>query len=92
MNVKLKKSVQRWADPDDAPEVTAQWITEASVYDGDKLVRRGRPVGSIKATPKVSTTIRFDSDVLAELKATGRGWQTRANDILRDWLKTHSQA
>ncbi len=90
MNAKLKKSARPWVDPDDAPEVTAQWVAEASLYDGDKLVRRGRPVGSVKATPKVSTTIRFDADVLAKLKATGRGWQTRANDALREWLKTHS--
>jgi len=90
MNAKLKKSARPWVDTDDAPEVTAQWVAEASLYDGDKLVRRGRPVGSVKATPKVSTTIRFDADVLAKLKATGRGWQTRANDALREWLKTHS--
>jgi uncharacterized protein (DUF4415 family) len=34
----------------------------------------------------VSTTIRFDQDVLDALKATGRGWQTRVNDAMRDWL------
>jgi uncharacterized protein (DUF4415 family) len=50
--------------------------------------RRGRPVGSRKASPKVQTAIRFDADVLAGLRATGRGWQTRANDALREWLKT----
>lgn len=45
--------------------------------------RRGRPPGSVKPDAKVSTTIRFDPDVLAALKATGPGWQTRANDALR---------
>ena len=45
--------------------------------------KRGRPVGSVKADAKVSTTIRFDRDVLASLKATGAGWQTRVNDLLR---------
>jgi uncharacterized protein (DUF4415 family) len=66
----------------------------AAVHTPDKIIARraGRPVGSVKATPKVSTTIRFDADVLAALKATGRGWQTRANDALRDWLETHSVA
>lgn len=39
--------------------------------------------GPQKAPTKVATTIRFDQDVLAALKATGRGWQTRANDLLR---------
>ena len=45
--------------------------------------KRGRPVGTVKANAKVSTTIRFDADVLEALKATGRGWQSRANDLLR---------
>lgn len=49
-------------------------------------VRRGRPHGSVKAQPKVSTTIRFDQDVLDALKATGRGWQTRVNEAMRDWV------
>jgi len=53
--------------------------------------RRGRPVGSVKAAPKVPTTIRFDRDVLDALKAGGRGWQTRVNDAMREWLGSHSQ-
>lgn len=59
----------------------------------DILVRRrGRPAGSRKAAPKIQTAIRFDPDVLAGLRATGRGWQTRANDALREWLKTQRPA
>ncbi|MDP2811782.1 MAG: BrnA antitoxin family protein [Rhodocyclaceae bacterium] len=54
--------------------------------------RRGRPAGSTKAAPKVQTAIRFDPDVLDGLRATGRGWQTRVNEAMRDWLKTHSPA
>ena len=49
--------------------------------------KRGRPAGSMKADAKVSTTIRFDPDVLEGLKASGPGWQTRANDALRAALK-----
>jgi uncharacterized protein (DUF4415 family) len=33
---------------------------------------------------KMSTTVRVDADVLAWLKAQGRGYQTRINAILRD--------
>ncbi|MDD5027907.1 MAG: hypothetical protein AUJ20_10445 [Comamonadaceae bacterium CG1_02_60_18] len=39
---------------------------------------------------KVPTTIRFDADVLAALKASGKGWQTRVNAAMRDWLRTRS--
>ncbi len=43
-------------------------------------VRRGRPLGS---GDKVQVTIRLSIDVVERLKATGPGWQTRANDALR---------
>ncbi|MGB3068164.1 MAG: BrnA antitoxin family protein [Ottowia sp.] len=43
----------------------------------------GRPVGSRKSNPKIPTTIRFDPDVIAALRATGAGWQTRVNDLIR---------
>lgn len=33
---------------------------------------------------KRPTTIRPDADVLQSLKATGRGWQTRVNDAIRE--------
>lgn len=56
----------------------------------EKLAARRR--GAQKAPTKVPTTIRFDADVLAELKASGRGWQTRVNDAMREWLKAHSPA
>ena len=49
--------------------------------------RPGRPLGSTAAIRKVPTTIRFDIDVLDGLRATGPGWQTRANDALRNWLQ-----
>ena len=44
---------------------------------------RGRPVGSTKPNAKLATKIRFDPDVLAALKATGKGWQTRVNETMR---------
>lgn len=56
------------------------------------VARRGRPLGSFKAKPKVSTTIRFDQDILDALKASGRGWQTRVNDAMREWLERQSPA
>ncbi|MFJ1298470.1 BrnA antitoxin family protein [Pseudomonadota bacterium AL_CKDN230030165-1A_HGKHYDSX7] len=51
--------------------------------------RRGRLLGSTAEIRKTATTIRFDADVIEAFRATGRGWQTRINDALRDWLKTH---
>lgn len=51
-----------------------------------------RSRGPQKAPLKQPTTIRFDADVLEALKATGRGWQTRVNEAMREWVKTHGPA
>ena len=67
---------------DDIPALEDYFFEKADLFDGKKLVRRGRPSGSTK----ISTTIRFDADVIAALKATGMGWQTKANDVLRKHL------
>ena len=72
------------SDPDATPLTDAEW--EAA----KPLVRIGRPP-SMKPL-KVPTTIRFDADVLAALKASGKGWQTRVNEAVREWLKLHSAA
>jgi len=45
--------------------------------------RRGRPAGSLAAVTKEPVKLRLDPDVLAALRATGDGWQTRINDMLR---------
>jgi uncharacterized protein (DUF4415 family) len=45
--------------------------------------RRGRPAGNLAAVTKEPVKIRLDPDVLAALRATGDGWQTRVNDLLR---------
>lgn len=50
--------------------------------------RRGRPVG----VTKEQVAIRLDHEVLAAFRATGKGWQTRVNEALKDWLKSHSAA
>lgn len=72
------------SDPDAAPLTSEEWKAVKP------LVRTGRPKS---AKPlKVPTTIRFDADVLATLKASGKGWQTRVNEAVREWLKLHSAA
>ena len=51
--------------------------------------KRGRP---ISASPKAHVNIRLDSDIVEQFRATGRGWQTRLNAALKEWLKAHSRA
>ena len=44
----------------------------------------GRP--RRRGPTKLPVTIRLDADVLAALKESGPGWQTRANDVIRRWI------
>ena len=55
------------------------------VHTPDQVLarRRGRPPGSVAAVTKEPVKLRLDPDVLAALRATGDGWQTRINDMLR---------
>lgn len=46
--------------------------------------------GKQQSPTKVSTTVRFDREVLDAFRTTGRGWQSRMNDALKEWLKEHA--
>lgn len=57
----------------------------AEVHTPEQIAvrRRGRPLGSTQEISKEAIKIRLDADVLAALRASGDGWQTRINDTLR---------
>lgn len=61
----------------------------AAVHTPEMIMarRRGRPNGSVQAVTKEPVKIRLDADVLAALRASGDGWQTRINDSLRASLQ-----
>ncbi|MDP4023643.1 BrnA antitoxin family protein [Methylobacterium sp. NEAU 140] len=73
------------ADPDN-PEITDAQFAQARPFAdafptlAEKL-RRGR--GPQKAPIKQQVSLRLDRDVVARFKATGPGWQSRMNDVLR---------
>ncbi|MBP7002094.1 BrnA antitoxin family protein [Amaricoccus sp.] len=63
---------------DDIPDLsTPEWRAK---FDAAPVIRRGRPP---LPAAKVSTTIRLDADVLEKFRATGPGWQSRINAILK---------
>lgn len=66
------------ADPD-ALELTAELAAGLQPLRG-----RGRPA---LEQPKLSMTMRVDADVLEAIKATGAGWQTRVNQVLREAVR-----
>jgi len=48
--------------------------------------------GPQKSPTKVMITLRVDRDVVAAYRATGAGWQTRANEALRVYAKRFGPA
>ena len=99
-----KNASAPWVDPDDAPDLgdadleQAVWRVagkEVPPKAGMAAMRRaarGRPVGSSKAGAKQAVTVRYSPDVLAAFRAIKTGWQSKMDDALREWLKTHSPA
>lgn len=87
MTAKKPATPSEWVDPDDAPELGPEFFQRADEYDGEKWVRRGRPQSD---SPKLALTIRYDAEVVEAFRLTGKGWQTRMNDALRDGLKNRS--
>lgn len=79
-----------WIDPDDIPELGPEFFAKAKKMVNGKPAtdaefeaakkRMGRPPAEVK---RPTLNMRIDPDVLEALKASGRGWQTRVNAILR---------
>ena len=92
MNTKLltsEKPSPQLDDPDEVPPLDRDFFERGAIYHGEKLIRPGRPR---KAEPKQLTSLRLDPAVLRAFRAMGRGWQTRMNDVLRDYLRLHKGA
>ena len=51
-----------------------------------------RIIGKFYRPRKTAVTIRLDSDVLAWLKASGDGYQTRINDYLRQRMRRNRKS
>jgi uncharacterized protein (DUF4415 family) len=77
------------ADPDSPRTTVADW-------DGAVMKQNGTVIGVVntrgpnRRPTKEQVAVRYSADVLAAFRATGAGWQTRMNEALRDWLRTHS--
>lgn len=74
-------------DAVDSPELTDEELATAKPFaevfpDLAESIRRRGP-----AKRKEAVSIRLDIDLLERLRATGNGWQSRVNDVLRKHVK-----
>ena len=75
-------------DPD-APELDEEWFRRArpAAEVVPRIVERWRRTrGKQKAPTKEPISIRLDGDILAYYRATGKGWQSRINETLREYI------
>ena len=80
----------------DAPEATApdgiDWsravLTEGGGVEATLTSLRRRR-GPNKRPVKEQVAIRFSPEVLAYFRAQGRGWQTRMDEALKEFIKSH---
>jgi uncharacterized protein (DUF4415 family) len=72
--------------PDDAPKLLPAFFEDAEFCNGETVIRPSRGRGRPKLThPKRFVTLRLDADLVDRLRETGRGWQSRVNQVLRSW-------
>jgi uncharacterized protein (DUF4415 family) len=76
-------------------ELTANDAARAVPFDAlpeaeRKMLLSLRRRGPQKAPKKVPISIRLSPDVAERLRASGNGWQRRADDVLRAWLDQES--
>jgi uncharacterized protein (DUF4415 family) len=66
-----------------------------SDWEGAALKQGGVTIGHVRARgpnrrpKKEQVAVRYSPDVLAAFRAMGKGWQTRMNEALQEWLKAH---
>jgi uncharacterized protein (DUF4415 family) len=80
MTASKKNMVPVWVDPDEIPDTSTPYWQK--IIDATPI-SRGRPR---IPDPKLSTTLRLDADILTKFKEGGPGWQTRINEVLKEYL------
>ena len=92
--MKKQRGNKRVDDDNDNPEWSKADFTKAVPFSAlpakERAVLASRIPSSIRgpqlAPKKVPVSIRLSPDVVEGLRATGEGWQTRADEALRTWL------
>ena len=76
----------------DSPRTTVADWEGAVLKQGGVVIGKAKTRGPNTRPTKEQVAVRYSPDVLAAFRATGAGWQTRMNDALKDWLRTHNTA
>ncbi len=75
-----------------AADAAAAQPFSALPKEEQKMLLSLRRRGPQKAPRKVPISIRLSVDVAEGLRETGQGWQSRADEALRSWLRRKKSA
>jgi uncharacterized protein (DUF4415 family) len=97
MNEKSTPSIDH--DPDDAPPFTWEMAKRAQVSIGGKVIREADPpLGTRRGRPpkaeeerKVLISLRLAPDIVEWFRATGPGWQSRIEELLRREVRSAAE-
>ncbi|MBF0347879.1 MAG: BrnA antitoxin family protein [Magnetococcales bacterium] len=73
-------------------ELTAEDFRHSQSADGlsPTLARKLGVRSRQKKPTKERITIRISREVLDRFRATGNGWQSRMDEVLKEWVATHA--
>ncbi|WP_151704382.1 BrnA antitoxin family protein [Nitrincola alkalilacustris] len=79
--------------PEEDARINAGIAADPDTHEvSDSEFKRMKPMGRPKAEiTKERITVRLSPDVLSVFKATGKGWQTRMDRALKEYVQEHSQ-
>lgn len=75
---------------DKATTAAAKWDPDAQPLTAKQL-KAMVPMSALRGRPKLEVTkqlvsVRYSQEVLAYFRATGEGWQSRMDGVLRDYV------
>ena len=91
----MKKKPDPEMIDDENPEWTREEVRTAMRFSDlpqnmQKMLKSGR--GPQKAPTKTAISIRLSEEVLQYFRETGMGWQTRIDDVLKEWVRQQEAA
>lgn len=79
---------ENW-DAVDSPAISAEMLARMKPVKEKHPDIPARVRGPQKLPLKVPVSMRLSGDVVKYFKSQGKGWQTKINDILHEYMRTH---
>ncbi len=77
--------------PEEDEAINRGIAADPDAYElSDEEFKTLRPLGRPRAeVTKERITIRLSREVVETFRATGAGWQTRMDEVLKEWVRAH---